>query len=141
MINEISQNMLGTTASQPRRESGAVSRTQDTQAVSVSNAPVSKGQEFAKVREPAAPAVDEKKLEEMVDDLNGLAQSVQRQLKFSIDAEDGKVYVKVVDAETKDIIREIPSEEVRNMQRHMKEVSEMIFQKGENRSLLFKGEA
>lgn len=142
MINEISQNkMLGTLTSQPRRESGATSKTGSPQAVDVTGVSVPKGLNATAAREPGLAAVEGKQLEEMVEDLNGLAQAVQRQLQFSIDGEDGRVYVKVVDAETKDIIREIPSEEIRNMQKHLREVSEMMFHKGESTSLLFKGEA
>ena len=143
MSNEISQNMLGALTSQPRRESGAISKAQSTQAVKVATVSVSNGQgpDSAIARESVGPAVNGRQLEEMVEYLNGLAQAVQRQLEFSIDGEDGKVYVKVLDAETKDVIREIPSEEIRNMQKHLREVSEMMFHKGENTSLLFKGEA
>ena len=77
----------------------------------------------------------------MVDDLNGLAQSVQRQLEFTVDGDNGKVIVMVVDADTKEVIREIPSEEIRNMQKQLREVSEMMFDKGGSTSFLFKGEA
>jgi len=141
MTNEISQNMLGAITSQPKRESGATSKTQSTQAVSIPAAPVNKEANAPSAGDPDSVVVDSRQLVEMVDDLNGLAQSIQRQLQFSVDDEDGKVYVKVVDAETKNVIREIPSEEIRNMQRHLREVSDMIFQEGESRSLLFRGEA
>ena len=124
---------------QPKGESGQVSQVQSSQSVA---AP-----ESGRIPEPVAEAngrsavVDEKQLGEMVDDLNGFAQSVQRQLHFSVDQDNGKVIVKVVDAETKDVIREIPSEEIRNMQKQLGEVSEKLFHKGEGTSLLFKGQA
>jgi len=88
-----------------------------------------------------AVVVSEKQLEEMVDDLNGLAQSVQRQLQFNIDDDNGKVYVKVVDKATNDVIREIPSEDIRDMQKHLKEASEALFRTTEGTSVLFQGEA
>ncbi|MCB1868842.1 MAG: flagellar protein FlaG [Gammaproteobacteria bacterium] len=143
MINEISQNTLGTITSQSRRETGAASKTQSAQAVDLPAAALPRGQgpDAAKAKEAAGSAVNEKQLEEMVDDLNGLAQSVQRQLEFTVDGDNGKVIVMVVDADTKEVIREIPSEEIRNMQKQLREVSEMMFDKGGSTSFLFKGEA
>jgi flagellar protein FlaG len=141
MINDISQNILGAITSQSRRETGAASKTQSVQSVNVPTAAVSKGPDAAKAREPDRSVMDEKQLEEMVDDLNGLAQAVQRQLEFSVDGDNGKVIVMVLDAGTKEVIREIPSEEVRNMRKQLQEANEMIFQKGESSSFLFKGEA
>ena len=76
----------------------------------------------------------------MVDDLNGHAQLAKRQLQFVIDDEAQQVYFKVVDTETQEVIREIPYEEIRNMQRHLREVSEMLFEKGESVPFLFEGE-
>ena len=143
MTNEISRSMLGAIASQPRRESGATSKVQsaEVQSVSVLAAARDKGSDAPSVRETDTSAVKGKQLAEMVEDLNGLTQSIRRQLQFSIDDENGKVYVKVLDAETKDVIREIPSEEIRNMQNQLREMSDNLFHEGEGVSLLFRGEA
>ena len=46
-----------------------------------------------------------------VDELNGLMQSIRRELHFSIDSDSGRTVIKVVDAETQEIVRQIPSEE------------------------------
>ena len=140
-MNEITTNMLGATAVQPKRELGVASRVQGAQAAEVLVAEGMKTAGIHASRQPEAVEVDGKQLEEMVADLNGLAQKVQRQLQFSIDDENGKVSVKVVDAETKAVIREIPSEEIRNMQKQLKEVSDALFQKGEGTSLFFEGKA
>jgi len=87
--------------------------------------------------------VDDKKLEEVVQKLNDYTQSVDRQLQFSVDDDSGKVMIKVIDSETGETIREIPSEEVINMQKKLKEVSEQLFEKNESPavSLLFHGKA
>lgn len=45
-----------------------------------------------------------------VDDLNKFVQSTQRDLQFSIDDGSGRTVVKVVDPQTGDVIRQIPSE-------------------------------
>ena len=140
-MNEISQNMLGVMPAQPKRESGIASRVQSAPAAEVSVAERTKAAETHASKQHEAAEVAGKQLEEMVDDLNGFAQAVQRQLQFSIDDENGKIYVKVVDAETQAVIREIPSEEIRNMQKQLKEVSDALFRNSEGTSLLFQGQA
>lgn len=144
MTNEISQKMLSTVMPQSRRELGATSKMQSAQLQTSNlqkNASVYKSSNAPNDMESNSSEVTGKKLAEMVEDLNGFTQSIHRQLQFSIDDENGKVYVKVLDAETKDVIREIPSEEIRNMQKQLKEVSDDLLRKGETVSLLFRGEA
>lgn len=138
-MNEITTSMLGVTAAQPKRDPGTVSRVQETTEVTVAAGKKTAGIQASNQSE--AVEVGGKQLEEMVDDLNGLAQAVHRQLQFNIDDENGRVYVRVVDTETKAVIREIPSEEVRNMQKQLKEVSDTLFGTNEGTSLLFQGEA
>ncbi len=126
---------------QPKKEPGIASRVQGAQAAEVSVAAKMKTAGIHASKQSEAVEVGGKQLEEMVDDLNGLAHTVQRQLQFNIDDDNGKVYVKVVDTMTKAVIREIPSEEIRNMQKQLKEVSDALFQNSEGTSLLFQGEA
>ncbi len=142
-MNEISQTMLGAVTTQPKRESGTTSQVQVVQganSVNSANSPMATAAAES-TESKKTPTVDQKHLEEMVDDLNGFAQSVQRQLQFSVDQDNGKMIVKVVDAETKDVIREIPSEEIREMQKKLQEVNDALFPKGESTSMLFQGEA
>jgi len=141
MINEISQNMLSVMPAQPKGESGKTSRVQASQAAAAPVAQEPKRLMVKGAEETKAGSVEKNQLEKIVDDLNGFAQAVQRQLQFSVDEDNGKVVITVVDAETKDVIREIPSEEIRNMQKQLGEVSDRFFQKGESTSLLFQGEA
>lgn len=141
MINEISHNMLGGMPAQPKRESGNASRVQEVRVANGAGAESPKAAAAGVASEQKPSDVNEKHLEEMVDDLNGFAQAVQRQLQFSVDQDNGKMIVKVVDAETKSVIREIPSEEIREMQKKLSEVNDLLFQKGEGMSVLFQGEA
>jgi len=46
-----------------------------------------------------------------VEQLNSYVQSINRNLEFNIDTESGQTVVKVVDAETDELIRQIPDEE------------------------------
>jgi flagellar protein FlaG len=87
-------------------------------------------------------AANEKEVEQAVVKLNDYAQSVSRQLQFSVDEESGKTIVKVIDAETGDTIREIPPEEILEMQNRLREASESFLNSEEaGVSLLFQGKA
>ena len=57
-----------------------------------------------------APPVDPRELEEAVSKLNEHAQSLQRSLEFGIDEDSGRSVITVVDSETREVIRQIPSE-------------------------------
>lgn len=47
-----------------------------------------------------------------VDQLNDLAQIVRREIRFSIDDSTGRTVIRVHDATTDEVVRQIPSEEV-----------------------------
>ncbi|MCP4993683.1 MAG: flagellar protein FlaG [Gammaproteobacteria bacterium] len=143
MINEISQNVVGVLSSQQKGGSGSVSRVQEQSAVEASNATSTVKQEQAEPVPLTQPAVvDQKEIEEVVDDLNDFAQSVQRQLEFSVDQDSGKTIIRVVDAETGETIRDIPPEEILNMQKQLRETSERLFSHEDpGVSLLFQAKA
>ena len=50
-------------------------------------------------------------LDNAVKQLNNYVQSINRNLEFNIDNDSGKTVVKVIDAETDELIRQIPNEE------------------------------
>jgi flagellar protein FlaG len=52
-----------------------------------------------------------RKLQEGVKDLNQFVKPYNTSLAFSVDEESGRLVVKVTDDETKEVIRQIPSEE------------------------------
>ena len=70
-------------------------------------------------------------MEEAVSSIKAFAQSVQRNLNFSLDDSTGRVVVKVTDGESGEVIRQIPSEDALRLAESLEEV----------RSLLFKAEA
>jgi len=53
---------------------------------------------------------DRKGLNQAVSQLNDFVQNVQRDLQFEVDNEKGQTIVKVVDQQTKEVIRQIPDE-------------------------------
>ncbi|MBX9913780.1 MAG: flagellar protein FlaG [Pseudomonadaceae bacterium] len=70
-------------------------------------------------------------VEDAVVTLQAFAQSVSRDLNFSVDDGSGQVVVKVTDATSGDVIRQIPSEEALQLAENLSDA----------RSLLFKAEA
>jgi flagellar protein FlaG len=56
-------------------------------------------------------AVDATQLDAAVSKLNDYVQNVQRNLSFSVDKDTGETVIKVYDAETKEVIRQLPPDE------------------------------
>jgi flagellar protein FlaG len=69
----------------------------------------------------AAERTNGEKLDSSVRNLNDFVQSVRRNLHFSIDSDSGRTVVKVIDADTDKVIRQIPSDEVLVMARRLEE--------------------
>jgi flagellar protein FlaG len=62
--------------------------------------------------------------EEVVNELNDAILGVRRELRFSIDDDSGRAVVQVLDSETGETIRQLPSEEVLAVSRHIRELVE-----------------
>ncbi len=69
---------------------------------------------------------DQKKLEEMVRELNEKLYSLNSQLQFRIDKDLNRTYISIVDRKTKEVIKEIPPEEIRHLMAQMREYEESI---------------
>lgn len=63
-------------------------------------------------------------LGEAVESINQFVNAQMRTLNFSVDENSGKPVVKVVDFDTKDVIRQIPGEEVLKMASAIKRLQE-----------------
>ena len=55
--------------------------------------------------------VDSTQIADAVSKLNDYVQNVQRNLSFSVDKDSGETVIKVYDAQTKEVIRQIPPDE------------------------------
>lgn len=69
-------------------------------------------------------------LEKVVSQLNAYIQNTQRDMDFSVDDTTGRVVVRVVDSTTEEVIRQIPSEEMLAISRHLLENLESEQPKG-----------
>ncbi len=72
----------------------------------------------------AAKPAQTKLTEEVVNELNDAILGVRRELRFSIDEDSGRAVVQVLDSETGEMIRQLPSEEILAVSRHIREVLE-----------------
>lgn len=61
------------------------------------------------------------RLQQAVSEMNSFLQNLQRDLKFEVDSDLGRTVISVVDSETKEIIRQIPSEEVLERARRLEQ--------------------
>lgn len=66
-------------------------------------------------KEPIAHQVSPKTISKAVDDVNKKLDSSNAECKFSIHKATGQITVKVMDKETGEVIREIPSEKILDM--------------------------
>lgn len=68
----------------------------------------------------------QKHLDKVVSNLNRVLESMDTSLQFYIHKDSGRVAVKVINNKTKEVIKEIPSEEVLRLAANMKEIAGLI---------------
>ncbi|MBK7425022.1 MAG: flagellar protein FlaG [Propionivibrio sp.] len=67
-------------------------------------------------------------LDEAVNAVRDFVNSVNNSLSFSIDDDTGKTVVKVIDASTKEVIKQFPSEEMLAMARALNNIKGLLLQ-------------
>lgn len=75
------------------------------------------------VNTPASDTASKEQLREAMSKVSSYMQNVQRNLNFSIDESTGQTVVKVIDAESEEVIRQFPSEEMLALARHLSEMN------------------
>jgi flagellar protein FlaG len=60
---------------------------------------------------PAAPPVDVHKIESVTRQIDSFLRSINRSLQFRLDESTGRMVVSICDAETGEVIRQVPGEE------------------------------
>ena len=66
-------------------------------------------------------------VESAVSKISDFVQNFQRDLQFSVDKDSDRLIVKVVDSETQEVIRQIPSEEMLRIARSLDSSESLIF--------------
>ena len=77
------------------------------------NEPAASGQDLPLAKIEGAD--EREKVESAVTQISDFVQNFQRDLQFSVDKDSGRIVVKVLDSETKEVIRTIPPEETLRM--------------------------
>jgi flagellar protein FlaG len=80
----------------------------------------------ADARVSSAPEPSSEQVQQAVRKVTEAAQSKVSTLQFSIDKETGTTLVKIVDAETQDVIRQIPAEEILAIARSIDKVAGLL---------------
>ena len=80
--------------------------------------------------------IQKEEIAKAVRNVSGYVQNVSRELNFSIDSELEKTVITVIDEETGDVIRQIPSEDILEMARNIAQLKE-----SSNKGILFQGDA
>jgi len=119
--NQISKDVLGSSVSKVTN-AGQVQNRQ--------NIAVDAGKSLPP--ESEAREVNPEELEQAVTQLNDRMQQVQRDLMFSVDDSSGQTVVRVVNTETEEVVRQMPTEEALRISQNIKEqvgdVSGLIFE-------------
>lgn len=89
-------------------EPAGVSRSTATATAAASARPV---EDKAETRERVAAAPDAQAVGQAVENINQAMKSLSNRIEFSIDEDSKRQVVKVIDPDTKEVIRQMPSEE------------------------------
>ncbi len=108
LSTQATSRLVGASVRRPSEVPEAVQRAAETSSRSLD--PSGRGSDPLSARE----------LSQAVDHLNALAQQVRRELRFSVDETTGRVVIKVLDAETDEVVRQIPPEQVLSLVEHLK---------------------
>lgn len=77
------------------------------------------------IQQPSA-VPDAEQVKKAVQDINSMMKSMSNKIEFSIDEDSKEQVVKVVDAETGDVIRQIPSEEALEISKALDRVQGLL---------------
>jgi len=69
-------------------------------------------------------------MEQVVSQLKDYVQSMQRDMDFHVDDQTGRVVIQVIDSNSNEVIRQIPSEEILAIARHLADALENSEPKG-----------
>ncbi|WP_193496360.1 flagellar protein FlaG [Nitrincola alkalisediminis] len=129
-IESMNAAAIAPSASQSRPDS--VSSRVETNEVS-SAMSTKNSSESSNVSSVNAPTTEEhkvlsiEKLEEAIDKLNDMMRDGQRSLSFSVDDSAEKVVVRVVDVQTSEVIRQIPTEETLKFAEYLEGMVGLLF--------------
>ena len=78
------------------------------------------------VQAPAQAPMSSEAVKQVARQINEFLKSSSSNLQFSVDADSSKVVVRIVDAQTNEVIRQIPSEEMLAMSQAMDQMTGLL---------------
>jgi flagellar protein FlaG len=78
--------------------------------------------------EETSPFVSEEEVRESVASLNQHMQNLNRSLQFSVDETSGQTVVQVIDADTEELVRQIPAQELIDVKNALDKYRGILFQ-------------
>lgn len=116
---EAFRNQASSNSSNSRTEASAIKSSSD----------VSRGEKASDQVEKAnnTAEMSVEKLEEAIDKLNAMLRDGQRSINFSVEQDRDQVVVKVIDIQTSEVVRQIPSEETLKFAEHLEGMLGLIF--------------
>ena len=105
----------------------------------VANTPVNGGEELPpRGKEQPAEVVDTVDISETVTEINDIIRGIQRDLAFNVDEDSGRTVIRVIDSESGELIRQIPSESFLAIATHLRDFQDDSVSGGEiGQGLLF----
>lgn len=82
-----------------------------------------KDEQSEAVSSPVQPA----ELEAAIDKMRNHAQNLDRELQFQVDSDTGRTVVTILNSQTQEVVRQIPSEEVLELTKKIEEAQGFIF--------------
>lgn len=104
------EGVMPTKVSVPEAEKASVEKVQLSTAVAIENE-----------EKDSAPSKQAGNLQVAVSQINDYVQNLQRNLQFTVDEATGKDVVTIIDSESKEVIRQLPSEEALELARRLAE--------------------
>lgn len=78
---------------------------------------------------PSRPAPDEQSVREAVGAINQAAKALNNSVQLSLDSGSGRAVVRVIDSETGQLIRQIPSEEALELRQALDKIAGLLIRR------------
>ncbi|MCJ8167960.1 flagellar protein FlaG [Atopomonas sediminilitoris] len=82
----------------------------------------------AEQQESSNQQASREQVDKAVESISDFVQSVRRNINFSVDDTSGRIVVKVIDTESGDLVRQIPSEEALALAENLNSAGSVLFE-------------
>jgi flagellar protein FlaG len=116
-------NVTSVTAAPARTSAPPVPRNDSGSGAAAGKEAAAGGKDLPQAAPPPPPVVD---VDRAVERLNELMSNTQRMLRFRVDEGSGRTIITVINETTKEIVRQIPAEEVLAVSQTLEELGSLI---------------